>query len=41
MKKQKELFPESDFDKLRDYEAEDYTEGARELACSGGELRFV
>ena len=32
----KRTFPEIQYEKLRNYEEEDYTEGARELACSGG-----
>lgn len=35
-----EAFPAIDFTRLTDYESEDLTEGARELACSGGQCEI-
>ena len=34
-------FPSIDFDKLKDYETEDRTIGAKEYACSGGSCELV
>jgi hypothetical protein len=36
----KKNFPRLDFNKLKEYETSDYTEGAKEVACTGGQCEI-